>query len=100
MRKVNGSRPACILAGYHARETHYLPQYRDNRVFGWYGIKEIAWRTAFLRSISTMLSLVSKTVSDLNNDEGSNQVSRHLTRQSSVWKQEKGTYRNLLRNTA
>src|SRR5262249_8562752 len=31
-------RPACILAGYHARETHYPPQNRDNRVFGWYAI--------------------------------------------------------------
>src|SRR5262249_17645269 len=26
------------LSGYHARETHYSPQNRDNRVFGWYAI--------------------------------------------------------------
>src|SRR5262249_12975839 len=33
MRKVNGSRPACILAGYHAGETLYLPQSRAQSSF-------------------------------------------------------------------
>src|SRR5262249_39562595 len=49
MRKVNGSRPACILAAYHARETHYLPQNPDNRVFGWYVLAtRMRWRSAAL----------------------------------------------------
>jgi hypothetical protein len=33
MRKLNGSRPACIPAGYHAGETRYLPQNRAQSSF-------------------------------------------------------------------